>query len=74
MEAYTVAEFCKKYRLGRTKFYALGEKGEGPLKVKVGASTRIPVEAAEAWWKGLQDKARAEQQTRAARAAEQVAA
>jgi len=67
--AYRVNEFCAKYGLGRTKFYALDATGQGPLTIKLGGTTLIPVEAAEAWWKGLQDRARAEQQGRATRAA-----
>jgi predicted DNA-binding transcriptional regulator AlpA len=55
--SYTVNEFCQRYGLGRVKFYGMIARGEGPPIIKLGGSTRISVEMAEAWWKELQDKA-----------------
>ena len=44
----SVREFCERYGIGRTRAYSLLHTG-AVQAVKVGASTRIPVESAEAW-------------------------
>jgi excisionase family DNA binding protein len=44
----TLQDFCRRYAIGRTKAYE--EIAAGRLKiVKVGRSTRIPLDAAKAW-------------------------
>ena len=44
----TVREFCEVYGVGRTRAYSLMQAGAIEA-VKIGASTRITVESAEAW-------------------------
>jgi excisionase family DNA binding protein len=52
--AFTIDEFCKTYRLGRTKTYA--EINAGRLKAaKVGSKTIIRADDAEAWLANLAD-------------------
>lgn len=50
--ALSVKEFCERYRVGQTTFYA--EKKSGRLEaVKVGRRTLISVEAANRWFEAL---------------------
>jgi excisionase family DNA binding protein len=52
--AFTIEEFCKAYRVGRTKTYA--EINAGRLKaVKVGSKTIIRADDAEGWLANLID-------------------
>jgi excisionase family DNA binding protein len=44
----TVADFCQRYSVGRTRAYALIRTGKIKA-VKNGSSTRIVAESAEAW-------------------------
>lgn len=47
-ELMTVADFCDRYRIGKTSLYR--EAAAGRLKLrKFGAATRIAREDAEAW-------------------------
>jgi len=48
----TVAEFCDRYERSRSRAFELIKSGE-LLAVKDGRSTRIPVDAAEAWLRKL---------------------
>ena len=48
----TIREFCACYRLGRTRAYELIKSG-AVVAIKVGRSTRITVESAEAWFRSL---------------------
>lgn len=44
----TVADFCNRYRVGKTSLYR--EAAAGRIKLhKFGAATRIAIEDAEAW-------------------------
>lgn len=44
----TVADFCSRYRIGKTSLYR--EAAAGRLKLrKFGSATRIAIEDAEAW-------------------------
>ena len=47
--AYTVDEFCKAHRLGRSKLYQLWAGGDGPRMMRVGTKILISVEAAADW-------------------------
>jgi excisionase family DNA binding protein len=50
--AMTIADFCRRYRVGRTKVYY--EIGEGRLRaVKLGAKTLIMNRDADAWARSL---------------------
>lgn len=50
--AFSVAEFCNRYDVGRTTAY--GEIKSGRLKiVKVGKRTLVPADAAEFWLENL---------------------
>lgn len=48
-QAYTVAEFCKAYRLSRSALYDLWDSGEGPAYYKVGRRRFVSQEAAVKW-------------------------
>lgn len=51
-ELMTVADFCGRYRIGKTSLYREAAAGRLPLR-KFGAATRIALEDAEAWAAGL---------------------
>jgi len=44
----TVADFCARYRIGKTSLYREAAAGRIQLR-KFGAATRIAIEDAEAW-------------------------
>ncbi|MBO0715834.1 MAG: hypothetical protein J2P55_00665 [Rhizobiales bacterium] len=56
--AYTIAEFCKAYRLSPAMFYKLRANGEGPDVMKVGSRTLISIEAATRWHRDRERAAR----------------
>lgn len=47
-ELMTVADFCERYRVGKTSLYREAAAGRIKLR-KFGAATRIAREDAEAW-------------------------
>jgi len=47
--AYTVAEFCRAYRISRDTFYRTLKNGTGPVIKKIGRRTIITGAAAQAW-------------------------
>lgn len=47
--AFTVAEFCAAYRIGRTKLYEMWKAGLGPLFYYVGSRRFIAADAAVVW-------------------------
>jgi len=47
--AYTIAEFCQKYKVHRSTFYRNLKRGLMPPVVKIGSATRILAEDEEAW-------------------------
>jgi hypothetical protein len=51
-ELMTVADFCARYRVGKTSLYREAAAGRIKLR-KFGAATRIALEDAEAWAAGL---------------------
>jgi len=50
--AFSIAEFCSRYGIGRTSAYAEIKANRLPI-VKVGARTLVLADAAEAWLKKL---------------------
>ena len=51
-ELMTVADFCDRYRIGKTSLYREAAAGRITLR-KFGAATRIAREDADAWAAGL---------------------
>lgn len=51
-ELMTVADFCQRYRIGKTSLYREAAAGRLTLR-KFGAATRIAIEDAEAWASSL---------------------
>lgn len=51
-ELMTVADFCERYRVGKTSLYREAAAGRIRLR-KFGTATRIAREDAEAWVEGL---------------------
>lgn len=49
MAASTVAEWCKKNRIGKTTFYELRKEGRAPATILVGKKRIISDQADEAW-------------------------
>jgi predicted DNA-binding transcriptional regulator AlpA len=47
--AKSVNHFCAYYDISRAHFYDLQREGKGPIAVKIGARTVIPVEAEQDW-------------------------
>jgi predicted DNA-binding transcriptional regulator AlpA len=47
--AYMIDEFCKAHGIGRSTFYCLMDRGEGPDMMRVGDTHRISAEAAKRW-------------------------
>ena len=52
-KAYSVDEFCKSYKFGRSLFYKLLREGKGPKVIKIGRRTIIPADEAEQWFSSL---------------------
>lgn len=49
-KAYSVDEFCKAHRIGRSLLYKLWNAGAGPPRVKFGRRSVIPRAAGDAWF------------------------
>ena len=47
--AYTVEEFCRRFRISKSALYALWRAGRGPRVYRIGRAARISVDAARAW-------------------------
>ena len=56
-DALSVAEFCTRNSLGRSTFYALLKRGEGPRIIRIGRRTLISARAAEEWRQKYEDSA-----------------
>ena len=52
VRAYTVEEFCRMFRVCRTRFYQLWRDKEIAPR-KLGGRTVVPVEEAERWFQSL---------------------
>lgn len=50
---YTIDQFISAFNISRATLYRAWEREDGPPKVQVGRRVLIPVDAAEAWLKGL---------------------
>ncbi len=51
-QAYTVADFCRAYRVSNTTFYALQKRGD-IRTIKVGRRTLITRDEAQRWLNSL---------------------
>src|SRR5262245_40043958 len=47
--AFTIAEFCRAFRISPDMYFKMARSGWGPKIMKVGTKVLISVEAAEAW-------------------------
>ena len=65
----TVAEFCAKYRLGRTKYQEMKRRRETPEEVRIGNRLLILPEAEAAWLAAAVERTRRLEQDRFAAAA-----
>jgi predicted DNA-binding transcriptional regulator AlpA len=52
--AYTVKEFCARYRVSPATYYRLQAAGNGPRQHRIGTRVLISVEAAERWQKAAE--------------------
>jgi hypothetical protein len=55
--AYSIAEFCRAYRLSRAFFYVLKKRGEAPTVMKVGKRALVSDEAARHWRERMESAA-----------------
>ena len=56
IDAYSVEQFCRTHSIGRSLFYDLLKKGEGPRTFRAGKRTLISKEAAEKWRRQMEAK------------------
>jgi len=56
----TVAEFCQRWRLSRSGFYLMRQRGEAPRVVRVGGLLRISRVAELEWIAACEERDRAE--------------
>jgi predicted DNA-binding transcriptional regulator AlpA len=49
-----VAAFCKRYGIGRTKFYGMLRDGSAPRTMMVGGRRRITIEAQLEWQRAME--------------------
>jgi len=47
--AFTINEFCQRFRVSRSALYALWRAGRGPKIFRIGRSARISTDAAKEW-------------------------
>jgi hypothetical protein len=52
----TIAEFCKKKKISRAKYFELRRKGRGPREQRDGRWVRISPEAERDWDRELESK------------------
>jgi hypothetical protein len=55
IDAYSIAEFCRRHGLSESFFFKLRARGEGPAMIAVGTRRLITREAAKAWRKRYTD-------------------
>lgn len=46
---YSIEDFCRAFRIGRSKLYQLWEQDKGPRTVKIGTRVLISADAAQEW-------------------------
>jgi hypothetical protein len=51
--AYSIAEWAKRYGIGRSKAYTIISSGGGPVTVDINGVTRITQEADDEWRRQL---------------------
>lgn len=49
MQSYTINEWCSLRKVGRTEFYEMQKRGDGPRTYRVGRFQRISGEADQDW-------------------------
>ena len=54
--ADSVAAFCRRYGIGRTKFYGMLRDGSGPRTMLVGGRRRVTHEAELDWQRAMEAK------------------
>jgi len=50
----SIAEFCARYRMGRSQFHSLQRAGQGPVKTKIGGRVFITEAAAAIWQRRME--------------------
>ena len=50
LAAFSIQQFCARYGISRSSFYALLRTGKGPVTVKLGRRRLISRQAAEIWF------------------------
>jgi hypothetical protein len=55
--AYSLTQFCQAHNISRSQLYKLWGEGKGPLWARAGKRRLIPVEAARAWLRKLEEEA-----------------
>jgi hypothetical protein len=58
--AFTVDEFCSRYRVARPTLYRFWRAGLGPTSYVIGAKRMISRDAADRWVRELEQKTKAE--------------
>lgn len=53
-QTMNVTQFCYRYGISRSTYYAMQRKGRGPKTMKIGNAIRIHNDAAEAWVRGVE--------------------
>ena len=53
----SIDEFVQAYGLSRSGLYRLWQEGQGPTSISVGRRRMIPIEAALAWAKSMEEEA-----------------
>ena len=54
---WTIPEFCKRNKIGRTHYYTLKLAGRGPDEMDLGGTKRISAEAEVRWRARMERKA-----------------
>jgi hypothetical protein len=52
VEVLTIAQFCRRFGIGKTSLHEAWKRGEGPAYFLVGKRKRIRLAAARAWAAG----------------------
>lgn len=55
-ECYTIDEFCRTHRLGRSMYYKLRDEGRAPTEVKISDNKVLITKEAAARWRAARDE------------------
>lgn len=61
-EAFTISDFCRRFRLSRARFYELLDQNQAPPTYKIGCRRYIRVGAALEWQSRLEEEERQKRQ------------